>query len=182
MRVPVASLLVVVGLVGCDQMDSVDTDLTPPVTSTPATPATPSTTNDATTNGASTDYGAVATPDAAGSSVNSSTPGSSTPEVTQPDNTDVNDRDASGATKTPIDQDENQDDVNRTAEIRQRVLATEGMSVNARNVKIITSKGKVTLRGPVNSDTEKETIDKIAREVAGDQNVDNQIEVTKPQE
>ena len=56
------------------------------------------------------------------------------------------------------------------------------VSVNARNVKVITSKGKVTLRGPVNSDTEKETIDRIAREVAWDQNVDNQIEVTKPQE
>jgi len=177
-------MLVTMCLVGCDRMDSVDTDLTPPVTSSPATPDTPSTTNDSTPGGS-------ATPDAAGSAVNSSIPDPNTGTGTaqpsadtpvSPDNTAVNERDADGDNKTPINQDENQDDVNRTAEIRQKILATEGMSVNARNVKVITSKGKVTLRGPVNSDTEKETIDRIAREVAGDQNVDNQIEVTKPQE
>jgi osmotically-inducible protein OsmY len=99
------------------------------------------------------------------------------PDVTAPDNTAVNERDADGATKTPIDQDETQADVNTTAEIRKRIVAADGMSINGQNVKVITAGGKVTLRGPVDSDSERETIDRIAREVAGDGNVDNQLEV-----
>jgi osmotically-inducible protein OsmY len=94
-----------------------------------------------------------------------------------PNNTAVNERDADGATKTPIDQNENQADVNRTAEIRKRVLDTKDMSVNARNAKIITANGKVTLRGPVDSEAERDTIAKIATDVAGEGNVDNQLEV-----
>jgi hypothetical protein len=97
--------------------------------------------------------------------------------ATAPDNTEVNERDASGATKTPIDQDETQRDVNITAEIRDRILNTEGMSINARNAKVITAGGKVTLRGPVESAEERDTIDKIAREVAGEGNVENLLEV-----
>jgi osmotically-inducible protein OsmY len=98
----------------------------------------------------------------------------------EPDNTAVNTRDRNRETrepKLPIDQKETQHDVDLTAKIRQRVLASEGMSVNARNVKIITADGKVTLRGPVESSSERETIAKIARELAGDSNVDDQIEV-----
>lgn len=94
-----------------------------------------------------------------------------------PNNTAVNERDADGATKTPLDQDENQPDINTTAEIRKRITAAEGLSINAQNAKIITSGGKVTLRGPVESDSERDTLDRIARDVAGETNVDNQLEV-----
>jgi len=96
----------------------------------------------------------------------------------EPDNTAVNQRDRDANAKTPIDQNENQTDVSTTAEIRKLVLATKDMSVDGRNVKIITADGKVTLRGPVASDDERKAIDKIARGVAGDGNVDNQIEIT----
>ena len=92
------------------------------------------------------------------------------------DNTGVNVRDRSDAAKTPIDQNENQKDINITAEIRKRVVDTK-MSVNAQNVKIITQDGKVTLRGPVKSEDEKLQIDKVAHDVAGATNVDNQLEV-----
>ena len=51
------------------------------------------------------------------------------------------------------------------------------MSVNAQNVKIITQSGKVTLRGPVKTEEEKAQIAKMAEEVAGPGNVDNQLEV-----
>jgi len=95
----------------------------------------------------------------------------------EPDNTAVNERDRNRETKTPIDQNENQRDVNITADIRKAVLAEKDMSINARNVKIITADGKVTLRGPVNSDQEKEVIDDIARRLAGKDNVTNEIEV-----
>ena len=92
------------------------------------------------------------------------------------DNTEVNVRDRTDAVKTPIDQNENQKDIDITANIRKRVVDTK-MSVNAQNVKIITQDGKVTLRGPVKSEDEKAQIDKMAHEVAGAANVDNQLEV-----
>ena len=100
---------------------------------------------------------------------------------TSPDNTAVNARDASGATKTPIDQDENQADVERTAEIRKRILNQPDLSLNAQNAKVITSQGKVTLRGPVKSDAERDTLVRLASEVAGANNVENQLEVTPNQ-
>jgi osmotically-inducible protein OsmY len=53
------------------------------------------------------------------------------------------------------------------------------MSVNAKNVKIITQEGKVTLRGPVKTEEEKQKIEKIASDVAGADKVDNQMEVNK---
>jgi osmotically-inducible protein OsmY len=49
--------------------------------------------------------------------------------------------------------------------------------MDARNAKIITANGKVTLRGPVKSTEERDTLDRIAREAAGEGNVDNQLEV-----
>jgi osmotically-inducible protein OsmY len=48
--------------------------------------------------------------------------------------------------------------------------------VDARNVKIITIDGHVTLRGPVNSAEEKRQIGEIANQIAGAGNVDNQLE------
>ena len=92
------------------------------------------------------------------------------------DNTAVNERDQLENVKTPIDQNENQEDVDITANIRKQVVDTE-MSVNAQNVKIITQDGKVTLRGPVKSDEEKQKIEAIATSVAGADKVDSQIEV-----
>lgn len=104
-------------------------------------------------------------------------PGVVGPSSAEPDNTAVNERDRDASTKTPIDQNENQRDINITAEIRKAVVAHADMSINGRNVKIITADGKVTLRGPVNSDAEKKVIDDIAKNVAGKENVTNQIEV-----
>jgi len=92
------------------------------------------------------------------------------------DNTAVNERDRNATAKTPIDQNENQKDIDITAGIRKRVVDTK-MSVNAQNVKIITQDGKVTLRGSVKSPEEKKQIEDIARAVAGEGNVDSQVEV-----
>jgi osmotically-inducible protein OsmY len=104
-------------------------------------------------------------------------PGTAGPSAAQADNTALNERDRDGAHKTPVDQNENQRDVNITSEIRKAVLEVKDMSVNARNIKIITADGKVTLRGPVNSESEREAIEKIARDVAGKDNVASEIEV-----
>jgi hypothetical protein len=97
--------------------------------------------------------------------------------VLRPDNTGVNERDRNPNTKTPLDQGESEADRKTTAEIRQRVVNAENMSINARNVKVITSDGRVTLRGPVNSAAEHDTIVRFAREAAGENNVDDQLEV-----
>lgn len=91
-------------------------------------------------------------------------------------NTGVNVRDRAPSAKTPIDQNENQTDVRITADIRKQIVDTK-MSVDAQNVKIITQDGKVTLRGPVKSDEEKRTIEKVAADVAGAGNVDSQLEI-----
>jgi hyperosmotically inducible periplasmic protein len=79
---------------------------------------------------------------------------------------------------TPLDQHQNQEDIDITADIRRQVVDSE-MSVNAQNVKIVTQDGNVTLRGPVETDDERRKIETIAREVAGDTKVDNQLEVAK---
>lgn len=120
----------------------------------------------------------------AGCDSNRGVPSSTPPAATntsgstlKPDNTGVNQRDRDADAKTPIDQHENQKDITITADIRKQVLAHENMSVNARNVKIITADGIVTLRGPVNSTSERDTIEKIAFDVAGNDNVENQLEV-----
>ena len=110
------------------------------------------------------------------SAVGNTTPASADNTAVKRDNTAVNVRDRSDAVKTPIDQNENKKDIDITANIRKRVVDTK-MSVNAQNVKIITQDGKVTLRGPVKSADEKTQIEKLAQEVAGAGNVDNQLEV-----
>ena len=68
--------------------------------------------------------------------------------------------------------------VEMTAEIRKRVLAVEGLSMNGRNVKIVTTNnGHVTLRGPVKNVQEKEQIGSIAAQLAGADHVSNQMEI-----
>ena len=97
--------------------------------------------------------------------------------VAPPDNTAVNERDAEGDKKTPIDQNENQADIDLVAKIRRQVLDVKDLSVNGQNIKIIVANGKVTLRGPVDSENERTTIERIAREAAGDDNVTSELGV-----
>jgi len=96
--------------------------------------------------------------------------------TTNPDNTAINARDNSSGATTAGMQGQGRDDIRLTADIRRRVL-DQKMSVNAQNVKIITINGKVTLRGPVNTQDEKDTVARIANDVAGPDNVINQLEV-----
>jgi hyperosmotically inducible periplasmic protein len=95
------------------------------------------------------------------------------------DNTKVNKRDSDGDAPTPIDQGNNSSDLKTTQEIRKAVVADGALSFTAKNVKIITTNGKVTLRGPVKSVEEREKIAAFARKIAGAANVDNQLEVAK---
>jgi osmotically-inducible protein OsmY len=114
-----------------------------------------------------------------------------TSQTTAPDadNSANNARDRSGNTLTPGDQGNSEADRAVTQRIRQSIVGgtnnaagvTNDFSVTAKNVKIITADGKVTLRGPVNTPEEKTGIESIAKAVAGDGNVDDQLEVKSNQ-
>lgn len=93
------------------------------------------------------------------------------------DNTEKNERDQHVAALTPGDQGGSEADRTVTQRVRQGVVASDSLSVNGKNVKIITQDGVVTLRGPVKTDKEKADIAAIARSVAGVKSVDNQLEV-----
>lgn len=95
------------------------------------------------------------------------------------DDTRVNERDKSGATLTPTDQGSGDADMKLTQQIRKAVMADGSLSFTAKNVKIIAVDGKVTLRGPVKTDAERQSIVNAARNVAGANNVDDQLEVKK---
>jgi osmotically-inducible protein OsmY len=85
-----------------------------------------------------------------------------------------------GTDKTPptaSDQSENEADRKITQQIRQAVVKDDSLSTSAQNVKIITQDGKVTLRGTVNSDSEKQKIADKAKKVSGVKNVNNLITV-----
>jgi hyperosmotically inducible protein len=93
------------------------------------------------------------------------------------DNSGRNVRDRNDQTKTPGDQSENEADRTITQNIRQVITADDSLSTNAKNVKIITNDGTVTLRGPVKSEKEKVEIEAKAKQVAGVKRVDNQLEI-----
>jgi hyperosmotically inducible protein len=93
------------------------------------------------------------------------------------DNSGRNARDRYGRTLTPFDQGNGQVDLDTTAQIRMAIMTGKGMSLNAKNVKIITDQGRVTLRGPVNTAEEKRLIGEIADRIARAGQVDNQLEV-----
>ncbi len=57
-------------------------------------------------------------------------------------------------------------------------MKDKSLSTYGHNVKIITKDGKVTLKGPVHSKTEKSNIEQKAQLVAGADNVQNHLEVT----
>ena len=94
------------------------------------------------------------------------------------DNSGKNVRDNNSATLTPGDQGNSDPDRKITQQIRQQLVSgTNHYSLTARNIKIVTDNGKVTLRGPVSSDAEKSGIEGIARNVAGEGHVDDELEV-----
>ncbi|HMH55113.1 MAG TPA: BON domain-containing protein [Gemmatimonadales bacterium] len=93
------------------------------------------------------------------------------------DNSGKNVRDRQDNARTPGDQSNSKSDIAITQEVRKAVVADKALSTNAHNVKIITKNGVVTLRGPVKSPEEKDTIAAKAKQVAGVKNVDNQLEI-----
>jgi hyperosmotically inducible periplasmic protein len=97
--------------------------------------------------------------------------------TTEADNTKSNSSEQNKNTETAEKQRNSKDDLTLTQKVRQAVIKDGSLSMNAKNVKIITQDGKITLKGPVDSQQEKDTIGTEAGEIAGKDKVDNQLEV-----
>jgi hyperosmotically inducible periplasmic protein len=98
--------------------------------------------------------------------------------VRDADNTARNVRDRDDATLTPGDQGNSPADREITHKIRKTLVSgPTDYSVTAKNIKIITVNGKATLRGPVKTEAEKAAIVSLAKTIAGESNVDDQLEV-----
>ena len=93
------------------------------------------------------------------------------------DNSAVNQRDRSGETVTSGDQSNSPEDLKITAAIRRAVVKDDSLTMVAKNVKIITAGGVVTLRGPVSTTDEKGKIGQLASAAAPGATINNQLEI-----
>jgi osmotically-inducible protein OsmY len=94
-----------------------------------------------------------------------------------PDNTKVNTRDRAEGAVTADQQKENVTDRDLTQKIRRSLTRDRALSTYAHNVKIVSQGGQVTLKGPVRSEQEKQTVEAKAVEVAGAGKVVNELSV-----
>jgi osmotically-inducible protein OsmY len=93
------------------------------------------------------------------------------------DNTKSNQTDPSNKEVTVDAQKENETDCGLVARIRKSLMAEKDLSTYAHNVKIVAIGGQVTLNGVVRSDEERRKVARLAEEVAGKQNVVNDLKV-----
>jgi hyperosmotically inducible periplasmic protein len=94
-----------------------------------------------------------------------------------PDNTKTNQRDRSKTAPTADQAKNNANDREIMQKIRKAVMDDKSLSTYAHNVKIISQNGKVTLKGPVRSEDEKNKIEQMATDVAGAGNVTDQLTI-----
>ncbi|HEX7879543.1 MAG TPA: BON domain-containing protein [Candidatus Eisenbacteria bacterium] len=100
------------------------------------------------------------------------------PANTQADNTAQNKVDQTNTVPEPMDQGTSDVDMTITTVLRKAITSDESLSMNAKNVKIITRDGVVTLRGPVETTAERAAIEAAANAVSGVRRVDSYLEVT----
>ena len=96
------------------------------------------------------------------------------------DNTKVNVRDKQPGEVTADQQKMNKTDQETARRIRQMVVKDKSLSTYAHNAKIIVRDGTVTLKGPVRSQEEKDSLFRVASSVAGDNKVVNELDIAAP--
>jgi hyperosmotically inducible protein len=96
---------------------------------------------------------------------------------TPPDNTKANQRDRSSAAATADQGKNNVTDRELAQKIRKSIVSDSSLSTYAHNVKVIAQGGRVTLKGPVRSPDEKQSIEQKATDVAGAGNVTDDLTV-----
>src|SRR3984885_2743622 len=93
---------------------------------------------------------------------------------------------AQDSQQTPADNTkQNKDQTPPTADhqkIRNAIHDDSTLSTYAHNIKIITQDGKVTLRGPVRTEDEKAGLEAKAVSVAGQDNVNDLLQIAPPKE
>ena len=97
------------------------------------------------------------------------------------DNSKMNQQGQSANEPTADQQKNNRTDQEITRQIRQSIMADKSLSTYAHNVKIITQNGQVTLKGPVRSEDEKQSIASKATAVAGENKVTDDLSI-KPKQ
>jgi hyperosmotically inducible protein len=98
-----------------------------------------------------------------------------------PDNTKINKRDRDKNNPTADQQKMNPNDRELAKKIRSAIHEDQSLSTYAHNIKVIAQDGKVTLKGPVRTEDERNAIEAKAKAAAGDGNVINQIEIAPKQ-
>jgi osmotically-inducible protein OsmY len=97
-----------------------------------------------------------------------------TPDTSKPpDNSKQNKNHA----ETADDQTNGKSDRLTTQKIRKAIVGDKNLSTYAHNVKIITTNGAVTLKGPVQSEDEKQKVASEAASVVGADKVTNELTV-----
>jgi osmotically-inducible protein OsmY len=94
-----------------------------------------------------------------------------------PDNTKINQRDRSKSEPTADQQRDNRSDRELARQIRRAIVKDKSLSTYAHNIKVIAQDGMVTLKGPVNTQEEKQAIEARASAIAGQGKITNEIEV-----
>ena len=102
---------------------------------------------------------------------------SSSPDA---DNTARNERHRTGRTLTPVDQSSEPKDLAITRRIREALMADDTLGTDAKNVKVITINGQVTLRGPVANADEHAKVVAIAAGIALPTEVHDELEMKSP--
>jgi len=93
------------------------------------------------------------------------------------DNTKVNKRDRAKSEPTADQAKDNTQDRDTMRKIRKALVDDKSLSTYAHNVKVIAQHGKVTLKGPVRSEEEKQTVVTKATDIAGAGNVTDELTV-----
>ncbi len=95
------------------------------------------------------------------------------------DNSQRNQRHNESTAATADQQSHSKKDVEITQQIRKELMEDKGLSTYSKNIKVVTNNGKVVVTGPVRTSAERTAIEEIAKNVAGDENVQNQISITR---
>jgi hyperosmotically inducible periplasmic protein len=102
---------------------------------------------------------------------------SNTNNKTKGDNTKVNQRDRADTAKTADQQSMSGNETELTRSIREEIMKIDGLSAYGQNIKIITTDGKVTIKGPVRTEAEKANVLRVAKNKAGSATVVDEVTV-----
>ena len=93
------------------------------------------------------------------------------------DNTSTNAADRGPQKVTAEQQENDKADLDITRQVRKALVADKSLSTYAHNIKVITQHGKVTLKGPVRTASEKQAVEAKAEGIAGAGNVTSQLTI-----